>query len=97
MTIAAYGYDEDGQLGGWSGRDVPSVSYRYGYQIGSSKPRFVKQETQRDVAQLAAREEAKRVRAKLEELGAPAEVSWWIQRITAQTAITFEEPVIEAV
>ncbi|KRQ32559.1 MULTISPECIES: hypothetical protein [Mycobacteroides] len=93
----AYGTDADGHVGGWPEFHTPSVSYRYGYQIGTSRARFVGQESKRGAAESAARAEAKEVRDKLNELGAPADVSWWVQERTTETTNTFEEPVIEAV
>lgn len=95
--IMAYGVNAHGETGGFSGNHLPSVHYRYGYQIGSSKPRYVGQEEERGHAVREAKAKASEVVTKLKELGAPTQVAWWIQKRTLESATTYDEPVIEAV
>lgn len=71
---------------------TPERYYRYGYVVAGAMPMMVseycrRQEQAADMAEAAAR----RVRDKLREIGAPAEVTWWVQPWRVEKSEVFED------
>lgn len=98
MTVFAYGYDKDGEMdsgGYW--RHSDTLRFRYGYQVGDARPRLVSEESDSDKAVQEAKSAASAVLAQLNELGAPADVSWWVQKGLTTTRTEWSEPQITAV
>lgn len=102
MTLS-YGKDERGDSSTFH-MDRTSVSYRYGYEVAGSMPRYVgkvsgsygrpaKTSEAEEKAKAAAAEVAKVLR----DVGAPFVVHWWTQQVTCNVDYVYDEPILTAV
>lgn len=94
MTVYCYGVDEHGHSGEYRS-DPVSRTWRYGYQIGDEKPRFLGTKSNKEDARRAGLAAALEVRTKLRELGVSLKVTTWTQCRTATTETEYSEPSIE--
>lgn len=72
------------------GRAVASY-YRCGYLIEGANPQMIsKFERIKSQAEAKARDKAMAIAKQLKQLGAPAGVSWWVQKWTTTEQVTLE-------
>lgn len=91
-----YGVHQNGYRGHLTPRG-DRTHYRYGYQVGDAEPRYlgiVDANAEKKAAH-SAKAAASEVAEQLAKLGAPVDVSWWTQKVTATTTVECDEPNVE--
>lgn len=90
---APCGRDAEGQTrtGYKVGVGEPEVRWRYGYKVIGCDPRLLGS-GDRATAEGRAMATAADVSRQLIALGGPAEVEWWIQRVTITAEAVYEQP-----
>lgn len=104
MTIQhqPYGQNEHGGPG-YTVPQGTSIHYRYGYVVGDAPARYcgITGSSRPDVdhgeALRSARSEAKQVAAVLAGVGAPADVSAWVQKIVTTIRVAYDAPELEPI
>lgn len=88
------GRADDGNLGTAYKATVnePEVRYRHGFKVIGCEPRLLGTALDRAWAENRAQTVAAERSRKISALGGPAEVEWWVQRVTITAAAEYDAP-----